>query len=400
MRTRRAAALAASICVVLAAGAPSRAATGDEAARRGAAWIAARQAQDGGFFDPGAPAEATADAIAAVVAGGLRGPVVGRALGGLARTGAERARVRGAYAGRIVAGVVAGGADPRAHGGADLVAILRGHYDPITGAYDADGIFADAQAALGVLAAGEALPERAITYLRASQCAGGGFGFRAGCVGGADVDTTALVAMVLAGAGLRADDATKRVRGYLLDAMNGERGFGFTAGTGTNANSTGLALSAIAALGDDPRARPWARAGRDPLGALLALQLRSGGFRWTRDDRSANAYATVQAVPGAAGEAYPVPPPGAPPDVATRSEVPTAVAADRSRRRPGGSQRRADPPDARPAPRDRAPAAVAQQPPSRDASGAPIWIGAVALAAAAATFAARARRRPTLGRAA
>lgn len=123
------------------------------------------------------------------------------------------------------------------------------------------------------------------------------------------MDTTALVVNVLAGAGLPNDDLTlARARGFLVAAQNEDGGFGYVRDEETNANSTGLALSAIAALGEEPTGAPWKLGdGPDPLTQILALQAPEGGFYWRRAPRvGSNNYATVQAIPGVAGRSYPV----------------------------------------------------------------------------------------------
>lgn len=311
-RSRLAAAgfVAASALIPLAAAA---APTGpnSEPAWRAARWIVSRQTESGAFFLADARADEVAEALAAVLAGGVAGEPVTRALGYLAANGGEAAKQRAAYAGRLVMALVAAGQNPRAFGGFDYVAQLESFYTP-SGAYDL-GLYGNGLAALGVLAAGEPLPEAAVRYLEANQCDSGGFGHTEGCLEGADVDTTAVIINVLVGAGRGGSDSVSKARLFLRAAQNDERGFGLDmAHPETNANSTGLALSALAALGEDPRSAPWTRAGANPLDVLLSLQHSSGVFRWqanTAPGNPVNNYATVQAIPGAAGRAYPLQPP-------------------------------------------------------------------------------------------
>lgn len=276
------------------------------AAREGARYIASQQTPTGSFFAANYPADGVADAIVALVAGGAREPIPD-ALAYLRRNGPARADERAAYAGRIVMGLVAAGRDPRAFGGVDYVAKITSRYDPVSGRYD-NGIYAGALAMLGVLAAGEQLPDQALTFLRANQCTDGGFGHEQACTGGADVDSTAIVLSVLVATGIGPDDATRaRARTWLRGAQNDDGGFPASPTVDphpTNANSTGLALSAIAALGEDPAA--WGRGTATPLTALRALQRPSGGFTYAADSPQEDPFATVQAVPGAAGLAYPI----------------------------------------------------------------------------------------------
>lgn len=305
-----------------------------EAAWSAARWIVSRQTADGAFFLPAARADEVAEALATVLAGGVGGEPVARALGYLGTHGPEAAKQRAAYAGRLVMGLVAAGQNPRTFGGFDYVAQLESFYMP-SGAYDL-GLYSNGLAELGVLAAGEPLPEGAVRYLEANQCDSGGFGHTEGCLEGADLDTTALIMNVLVRAGRGRSDSVSMARLFLRAAQNDESGFGLDkAHPETNANSTGLALSALAALGEDPRSAPWARAGANPLDVLLSLQHASGAFKWRADTAASNPmnnYATVQAVPGAAGRAYPLRPPfQAPPQPTGNARALQARRAIRSR---------------------------------------------------------------------
>jgi hypothetical protein len=298
------------VAVALAAGGTWAGAAGaPEAAGRAAAWVESRQQPSGAFFDADAQADGVAETLAALAAAGVSGDAVDRALGYLERRGPQAAQ-GGGKTGRIVMGLVASARDPRSFGGVDYVAKLRSFYNATTGAYDPSTVYADALAVLGVIASGERLPNQAPAYLRANQCATGGFSWRTGCAGTADVDTTTAVLSALVAAGAPASDlGVTRARTFLQQVQNADGGFGLEPGQPTNANSTGLALSAIAALGEDAGAPPWRRPdGPTPLGALLALQQPSGAFRFTAAQADDNPYATVQAIPGLAGAAYPIRP--------------------------------------------------------------------------------------------
>jgi hypothetical protein len=208
-------------------------------------------------------------------------------------------------------GIVAAGQDPGRFGGFDYVRRLLSFYDGRSGAYDSATVYADALAVLGVVAAGERAPAKAVAYLRDNRCPAGGFSWRAGCVGIADVDTTAAAIGALVAAGVpRTDSVLTEARDFLARSENVDGGFGLDATTPeTNANSTALALSALAALSEDPRRAPWLQPdGDDPLDALLALQHSSGGFRFRASDAKPNDYATVQAIPGLARRPYPIRP--------------------------------------------------------------------------------------------
>jgi hypothetical protein len=290
----------AAACAVLVSAVPLWAGAAGEApgaVARAATFLVEQQRADGSF-GAGGPADGVAEAVASLVAAGVAGPPVARGIAYVRAHGPARAGEKAAYAGRIALGLVAAGRDPRAFGGTDYVAAIEAGYDRITGSYD-DSLYGNSLAALGLIAAGEALPERALTYIAANQCRDGGFSHQKGCLEPGDVDTTAMTICVLA----RAEPGGSpiaRARDWLWAAANDDGGFGLGANDPTNANSTGLALSAFAATDDD--------APGGAVRALLALQTSRGGFRYRADVAGANEYATVQALPGLAGEAYPIAP--------------------------------------------------------------------------------------------
>ena len=276
---------------------------GSSAAARAARFLVERQ-DAAGAFGKVSTADGVAEAVGALIAAGSARAPVARALDHIATYGPARARDTAGRAGRIALGLLAAGTDPRAHAGTDFVAIIADHYDPITGEFDETNLYSNALAALAWIAAGEQFPDRARTFMLANECSGGGFGWRTACASHADVDTTAMAIMLLVRAG-GAEDVVARARAWLAGARLADGGFG-QPGQPTNANSTGLALSAIAALGEDPRALPWARGGADPLSALRALQAPDGGVRYLASQDASDDYATVQALPGLTGTAWPI----------------------------------------------------------------------------------------------
>lgn len=275
-------------------------------------YVASTQAVDGSFFEMGQAAAGSgglADTLVAVaVDEGLGGDALDAALARLAEL-APSATSQPAYTARIVMAIVASGLDPRSFGGVDYVARLEGARAP-AGYWEIQN-YANALAALGWVAAGRELALESVLWTMANQCADGGWGFMTACSSRSDVDTTALTLNALVAGGVdTSDPSIVRARQFLIDAQNADGGFGDRPDAETNANSTGLALSAIAALDEAPTDAPWnLGAGRDPLSELLALQTADGGFLWKASAASMiDNYATVQALPGVAGVAYPVPP--------------------------------------------------------------------------------------------
>ena len=124
--------------------------------------------------------------------------------------------------------------------------------------------------------------------------AGGGFGFENSCTQGADVDTSVWAIDVLVGAGRRSDKAVADARAFILSTQHDDGGFGFAKDKPTSADSTGLVLSAIAALGENATASPWRQPdGDDPLSALLKLQAPDGSFRFSASTSDGNVMSTT-----------------------------------------------------------------------------------------------------------
>jgi hypothetical protein len=277
-------------------------------ARRAAQWIVDRQQSNGAFFSATQRVDQTAETLVAVVAGGITGAPVVNALS-YVRANGQAGATRAAFTGRIVAGIVAGGGDPRSFGGVDYVAILNSQYDQATGAFEPGDFdfFSNVIAANGAVAGTGSLPPQAVAYLRSNECAGGGFSFSKACAFGADLDTTALTVNVFVAAGLSADPVVVRGRTFALTRQDADGGFTFDGSSSTSGDSTGLGLALIAALGEEAQVHPWRQAdGDDPVIALLALQDADGAFRFSSGDAAGNALTTVNAIPGMAGRPLPI----------------------------------------------------------------------------------------------
>lgn len=251
--------------------------------------------------------------MVALAAGDAEGDAIDRALDFLAEKAladvqAAPTNKKGPYTGRIVSGLVAVGEDPSAFASTDFVALLESFYNPATGSYGGDNIYADLLAMLGVLAAERLLPEFAVTRVKLNQCRDGGWSWQTGCPGKPDTDTTSLAISVLAATVGAEAPEVRRGRQWLIDTQRTTKCWSLDSGSPPNANSCGLAISAILALGEDPRAAPWGDEQASPPSALRRFQTNSGGFRFVETQTKPNDYATVQAVPGMAGWSYPVAP--------------------------------------------------------------------------------------------
>lgn len=280
-------------------------------AERGAAYLASVQGPDGSL-PAGFSAHDTADATVALAAGGSV-EALERAVAYLEANAAGDATT-GPYTGKIVSGLVAAGRDPRAFAGTDFMAKLAGYHNPATGSYGGN-LYGDALAMAAWLAGGEELGLGASTRLKRRQCPDGAWHFSGGCSedGARDTDTTAMVLSVLAAADGPTAPEVSAGREWLLASQNDSGCWGANpaaeAASKDSANSCGLAISAVVALGEDPNAAPWAAGTRNPPAALRSLQQNSGAFHSQHGAPGGVTYATVQAIPALAGWSYPVDPP-------------------------------------------------------------------------------------------
>jgi hypothetical protein len=274
--------LAAALAAVLVAIAPPSPAD-RAAAVRGGDWIAARAPADAGGIE--------ADAVVALAALGRPG---GTRLRALVRLAPSYAQAPGPAAKTLLAAVAAG-RDPRCFGGVDLVARIRSGY--------ADGVFGasiwDQSLSIAALtAAAEAVPPAALTRLRAMR-RDGGWGFAIVREDRDDVDSTAIALMALRAAGVPvSDEAVRGGVAWLLGQRAGKAGWRGAAGTGSNANSTGLAVRALVAAG---RTAP-----SGALRALRSLQQPDGSFALAQGLRGSADLATAESVPALVRRPWPI----------------------------------------------------------------------------------------------
>ncbi|MCU1450241.1 MAG: LPXTG-motif cell wall anchor domain protein [Acidimicrobiales bacterium] len=308
-------------------------------ARYGAGWLARRIGSSGAT--PGSDAHAvavdTANTALALAAAGVGHDAFERAVGYLAAhvdDASPPAAEQPAELGALLLVAVEGGRDPHSFGGVDLVARLgatKQTSGPDTGLFGAapaagdpcyDCAFRQSFAVMGLAAAGSG-DAQATAWLAGQQCADAGFqSYKPPSTAchppdlndftGEDTNSTALATQALVDAG-HAFSAGNPLN-FLATTQNTDGGFGFFAGSPTDANSTGLVIQAVVAGGEDPLTGRWVKGSSTPLSALLSLQI---GCQGTAADRGAfdfqaetplkpNALATEQAVPGAMREPFPV----------------------------------------------------------------------------------------------
>lgn len=298
-----------ALLALLAGAAPARAADDPNGAAQAAlGWLLPRQQEDGSFagFDAGA----SADAVFAIAAAGSdpngvlkngNSPVsyLGTQAGGYAAKST-------AAAGKLALAVVAAGKDPRAFGGQNLLEIIQKGYNAQTGQYGAD-VTGHAYALLALASAGQPIPAEALAALGRLQLPDGGWSFDGAAATGSDTNTTALAIQALVAAKAQGDALSKALA-YLKGQQNADGGFPYAKsssfGADTDANSTAAAIQALAAAGQDPRA--WKQGGADPISALLALQNPSGAFRYQAAAPDDNDLATAQSIPALLLKPFPI----------------------------------------------------------------------------------------------
>ena len=85
-----------------------------------------------------------------------------------------------------------------------------------------------------------------------------------------------MVLMALDAAGVHSRD--RSALAWLHTQQDGDGGFPYQAGAGTDPDSTALVLQALIATGQNPEAPAWAPGGHTPLAELIATQDGNGGF--------------------------------------------------------------------------------------------------------------------------
>ncbi|MGK5734083.1 prenyltransferase/squalene oxidase repeat-containing protein [Streptomyces sp. URMC 124] len=187
-----------------------------------------------------------------------------------------------------------------------------------------DSVFRQSLAFMAQSATGVTPARQAVDWLAGQQCADGGFpGYRADTSKACDpkkdefTDATAAAVQGLAAAGGRSESVKKGLD-WLKAHQNDDGGWGYQAGSPTDANSTSIALGAFAAAGQDP-AKEAAKGGKNPVETLLTFQLgcdakeqgERGAFAYLKDDKGLRADNLASAAAGLAtrGKGYLVRPP-------------------------------------------------------------------------------------------
>ena len=279
------------------------------AAKSALSWIRTQQQPDGSFpgFGPGE----TADAIQAFVA--YQVDPASLAKGSVTPIAYLQAQAKSyatspAAAAKLTLAAVAAGADPTTFGGLNLLALLGAGYDPKTGQYGPD-VYGHALAMLAIGSVGALPPMPAIQRLIASQLPDGGWSFDGTADTGSDTNTTGLALQALVGQ-RQADRARAKAIAYLQSQQNDDGGFPYSQtsqyGSDSDANSTALAIQGLIAAGETPTDSQWTKGGKTPLDLLISLQNANGALRYQAAQADDNALATYQAVPALLQKSLPI----------------------------------------------------------------------------------------------
>ncbi len=269
------------------------------AANAAVTYIKTLQNSDGGFpaFGSGSAPGSTLDAVFALAAQGTDPKTVTNAGNGpddyLSAQASSYASDPGAAA-KLAYGVALMGLDITNFGGQNLLAIMNSNYNSGTGSYGLD-IFDEVFYAYALSKAGQPIPSGVNPYMRSLQQGDGGWEFSPGF--GTDSNTTAMVLQALQASGSLAG-STAIVNGlsYLHSTQNTDGGFGYLVGAESDPDSTALVIQALMQAGQNIDAGgPWAPGGHTPMAGLLAFRnMSTGAFQYGGFD---SAFATYQAVP-------------------------------------------------------------------------------------------------------
>lgn len=270
------------------------------------AYIRSQQQPDGSFagFGPGS----TADAIFALSAAnqniseikqGGASPV--EYLRSQAKTTASDAGVSAKF---LIAALLAG--QSPTFEGVDLVVNVEQGYNAQTAQYGKD-VTTHAYSLIGLVAAGSTPKPEAVDALKKLQLPDGGWSFDGTPATGSDTNTTSLAVQALKAVGDTSDAISKAI-GYYKTQQNPDGGFPYSQssqfGNASDANSTALSIQALIAAGENPQ--NWARGGQNPAQRLAAFQNESGAFRYQDTQPEDNALASYQAVPALVGKTLPL----------------------------------------------------------------------------------------------
>src|SRR6266487_4114277 len=300
-RIRLIGALALALGLLLVAGPAT--AQGDSSVDRARQWLDQQRKPDGSF-DDGVfnPVDLTSNVVMGEVAAGSTPAQATMTWLRDSSAAAAYARKGPGAAAKLALALESAGGDA----GGLLTTIERaagGGFKGVAGDYDL------ALAVLALRGGGRDVPAAVLDGLVAGQQPDGGWAFAKGQP--SDTNTTAVALMAVARSGRGDSLAARRGVSFLDGQQFDSAGWGYDKRSkdikSMDANSTGLVLSALSALGIDQQGK--AKSGVSPRDALLRLQAPSGGFAFDPGKLkagTADQLATAQALVGVAGRSLPV----------------------------------------------------------------------------------------------
>ena len=199
--------------------------------------------------------------------------------------------------GSLIMAVAAAGLDPSSFAGRNLLQDLECTYNASSGAFNPQ-VFNDALAMLAV-PQGQ-MPPKAVAWLKSQQNKDGGWPFSAG--NGSDTNTTALAMLALKSANALTADVSAPALMYLKTEQRSDSG-GFQYSndsfvTDSDPSSDGLVIEALLADGQDPTSAAWSFGHKTALTDLLSFQVTSG------TDSGAFSYARLGADGSGSGDVF------------------------------------------------------------------------------------------------
>lgn len=156
---------------------------------------------------------------------------------------------------------------------------------------------------MAVAAAGKSVDQQAIDLLVSRQVADGSWNSQGdNGVETGDAITTGLIILTQIATGLPNDGSIANATVYLRTRQVDGGAISLYPDAPPDAYSTGTVISALIALGVNPKAKPWGKAVSD----LIAFQNESGGFRYTDETAKDDVTTTAWALTALAGASWPV----------------------------------------------------------------------------------------------
>lgn len=269
-------------------------------------WLISQQQEDGSWlgFSGEADAGTTVDAIISLAAAREADAQVGDSIDkamtwlGTGDAALVYAQTGTGQAAKLTLALAAVGADPIEVGGVEPLALIQPGQDAESGLYGA-GLYDHAYALMALAATGSDVPQSAIDFLGTVQADNGGFAWD-GSTDETMVDsnTTSMIVQALVAVGQGDSDIVTNAVAYLQTTIT-DQGAAYAVGGDVDANSTALVAQALIAVDADASGL---------IAVLTTFQNANGAFFWQHADMTDNSFSTIQAIPAAAGVAFPVVP--------------------------------------------------------------------------------------------